>query len=98
MMLFPIHRAAECPRKTALKFATVGSFGMTVGGQASISCGVLNALETRKTSGKIISRQTAVSTTSIMTLTKRVFVCLDTLRLSGISGKALMSGLSPGAA
>ena len=76
--------AAACRASTALKLASVGSSGMTVGGQVSISCGVLKALETRRTSGRSISRQTAVSNTSITTLTKRAFVRADMPRLARV--------------
>src|SRR4051812_35540842 len=94
-MLFPIQRSSGVSPSTALKFATVGSSGMTVGGQASISCGVLKALETRKTSGRIISRQVAVSTTSIMTLAKRSFVRMEMPRLDVLSGSGFIGRLSP---
>src|ERR1700730_10441459 len=70
--LFQIQISSGVSLSTDLKFSRVGSCGTTVGGQSRISCGVLNALATRKTSGSSIASANAVRKTSMAKLVSRI--------------------------
>ncbi|WP_370149000.1 hypothetical protein [Bradyrhizobium japonicum] len=61
----PIQRNSGVSRRTLTMLSSVGWCGMTVGGHASSSGGVLNALLIRKTSGRSIIRLTAPRAASI---------------------------------
>src|SRR3569623_1693155 len=67
-MLLPNQRNSGVVLSTSVKLEVIGCRGMSVGGQASISCGVLKAFDTRNSSGNSISTQNTTRTMSISRL------------------------------